>query len=398
MLVLSCVRVAVAVLPCLVNGVATLANTDYTDVADKYIITLKPDADMHQHIRLVQDMHTKSLFRRENNQVFDGVSHQYNISSFRGYAGHFDRAVVEQLKTHDDVAHVEADRIFTASGFETQRNAPYSLNLISHRGVDKKSQAEGYVYDSSSGAGTWAYIVDSGVNVGHQEFQGRATNGYNAMRPEPMTDTFGHGTQMAAIVGGKTFGVAKRTNLVAVKVMKGHQVVASKVVDGYQWAARDIISNRRQAKAVINMSVGGGYVKALWDAINDSYNNGVTTVVAYANRGEQAAWPRSAIAVSATDKNRKWARVSDRGARTTIWAPGANVMSAYIGSNAATKAVSGSSPAAAHVSGLVAYLKGMRRLPDAKQTQNTLINLAVPNVVKDAGEAPNLFAYNGSGR
>lgn len=393
----QCIGVVVAALSTFIDTTSLLHESNDIDVLDKYIITLEREADMFEHIRLVQDLHTESLRKREDGQGFDGITHQYNMSDFRAYAGHFDASVVEHIRARGDVALVEADQLYSATGFVAQPDASYSLNLISHRGLDKRSQAEGYVYDSSSGAGTWSYIVDSGINVDHREFESRASNGYNAARPEEMKDTFGHGTHMAAIVGGMTFGVAKKTNLIAVKVMKGFQTPGSKVVDGYQWAVKDILSKNRQAKAVINLAVGGGYVQALNKAIDEAYKSGVTTVVAFGNQGEQSTWPRSAIAVSSTDKNRKWSG-SLRNARTTIFAPGASIKSAWIGSAEATKSMSGSSPAAAHVAGLVAYFKGMRRLSDAKQTQQTLVTFALRNVVGDAGQAPNLFAYNGSGK
>ncbi|KAF2156524.1 subtilisin-like protein [Myriangium duriaei CBS 260.36] len=313
------------------------------------------------------DISDRSMHIKDDHKSFTGITHEYNISRWRAYAGHFHRNVLEQLKASADVATVEPDQLYTAAGITSQTDAPYNLNLISHRSTDRRAQAEGDL----------DLHMDSGININHREFQMRASNGYNALASAEMKDTFGHGTHVAAIAGGRTFGVAKKTRLIAVKVMR---------------------AKSRQAKAVVNLSMSGEFNQALSTAIDEAFNRGVTTVVAHGNRNQGSAWPRSAIVVSGTDKNRRWARPSERSARTTIFAPGVSIRSAWIRSVDATKSMSGSSFAAANLSSLVAYLKSMRRLPDSRQTQQTLIALAIPNVVKDAGHAPNLFSYNGCGR
>ncbi|CRK37699.1 hypothetical protein BN1708_020337, partial [Verticillium longisporum] len=65
----------------------------------------------------------------------------------------------------------------------------------------------------SAGQGTYAYVVDSGVQVGHSQFGGRATLGSNPAGGAH-TDTSGHGTHVAGTIGGSTYGVAKRTNII----------------------------------------------------------------------------------------------------------------------------------------------------------------------------------------
>ncbi|KAF2150938.1 alkaline protease [Myriangium duriaei CBS 260.36] len=385
-----------SVLNPIIYGVSLSQEPYDHDLSDRYIISLRPGANMLEHMHHVRDVHVRSLARRQDNQVFKGVSHWFNISDFSAYAGHFEETVIEQLKRHEDVARVEPDKMYTIAASQIQHGSSYGLGLISHRG--NVGADEGYVYDSSAGAGTWAYVVDTGINVVHREFQLRASNGYNAIRGTRMEDTSGHGTHLAGIIGGRTYGVAKRTNLIAVKVLKNNQGPASAILDGYQWAANDILDHNRQSKAVINLAIGAGDFHALNSAISTAYRNGITTVVSFASDEEHPIWPRNAIAVAATDQRRRRASFSETGSRLTLFAPGVSIRSAWIGSYDAVKTGSGNSQAAAHVSGLVVYLKGLRRLPDAQQTKQSLIMLALPNVVGNAGDAPNLFAYNGSGR
>lgn len=66
------------------------------------------------------------------------------------------------LTTHQ-VEYIEQDAIVTAYDFVTQDNVPWGLARISHRTTGQTS----YVYDSSSGAGTCSYIIDTGIYVNH---------------------------------------------------------------------------------------------------------------------------------------------------------------------------------------------------------------------------------------
>jgi oryzin len=70
----------------------------------------------------------------------------------------------------------------------------------------------------------YAYLIDTGVNTNHTDFQGRAVLGYNAMTRSPFVDVDGHGTHCAGTIAGNQYGVAKRATVVAVKVFHGASV------------------------------------------------------------------------------------------------------------------------------------------------------------------------------
>ena len=111
---------------------------------------------------------------------------------------------------------VEPNTVVKTNGFVTQENVPWGLSSISHR---FGPQGE-YLYDSSAGAGTYAYLLDTGVQVEHEEFEGRAVHAYNAFGSEaPHIDVDGHGTHTGGTIASKTYGVAKKANVYDVKVL-----------------------------------------------------------------------------------------------------------------------------------------------------------------------------------
>jgi subtilisin family serine protease len=89
-------------------------------------------------------------------------------------------------------------------------------------GLDRIDQAYyplngSYTYPNTAPNVT-AYIIDTGIRYGHQDFGGRATFGFDAYGGDG-SDCYGHGTSVAGVLGGTTYGVAKGVQLVSVRVL-----------------------------------------------------------------------------------------------------------------------------------------------------------------------------------
>jgi subtilisin family serine protease len=288
----------------------------------------------------------------------------------------------------------------TTNALVTQPNAPWGLASISSR----TRGATNYLYDSSSGLGTFSYVVDTGIRTTHQEFSGRAQFGFNAVGGDN-SDNQGHGTHVAGTIGGTTYGVAKRTTLIAVKVFEGREGSASTVLAGFDWAVNDITSKGRQNSAVVNLSLGGPG-STVWDnAITSAWARGVLSVVAAGNENQLASNRSPARSpealcvgnVQSNDARRSGPTGSNFGPAVDIFAAGTGIVSAYFNSDSATATLTGTSMAAPHVAGLVSYLRGLEGGMSARSVRERVLGLATEGRVTDAQGSANLLAFNGGG-
>ncbi|KAL4821857.1 alkaline protease 1 [Aspergillus spinulosporus] len=370
-------------------------------VPGKYIVTFKSGLNVDQidaHTTWASNVHKRNLERRglAERDKYSGIEKNYKINKFAAYSGSFDDATIEEIRNSEDVAHVEEDQIWYIDALTSQSGAPWGLGAISHKGESSTT----YIYDTSAGEGTYAYVVDTGINVDHEEFGGRASLAYNAVGGQHV-DSVGHGTHVAGTIGGKTYGVSKNANLLSVKVFQGESSSTSIILDGFNWAANDIVSKGRTGKSAINMSLGGGYSYAFNQAIENAYDEGVLSVVAAGNDNTDAsnsspASAPNALTVAASTKSNSRASFSNYGSVVDIFAPGQDILSAWIGSTTATNTISGTSMATPHIVGLSLYLIALEGLSSASAVVSRIKELATQGVLSNVRGSPNLLAYNGA--
>jgi subtilisin family serine protease len=121
-----------------------------------------------------------------------------------------------------------------------------------------------YTYRTeASGTRVTAYIIDTGINNKHVNFEARASKGPTYVQDDPKSsnvDVHGHGTHVAGTIGGKTYGVAKDVTLVDIKVFNDTTGTASTIdiIKALAWVVDDVYSTNSRKKAVANLSLGGG--------------------------------------------------------------------------------------------------------------------------------------------
>jgi subtilisin family serine protease len=251
---------------------------------------------------------------------------------------------------------------------------------------------------STTASNVHAYIIDTGVEITHPEFGGRATSGFDAVdNDNDATDCNGHGTHVSGTIGGSTYGLAKEVQIVAVRVLDcGGSGTTEGVVAGIDWVTQNAVK-----PAVANMSLGGGADAALDAAVQSSIASGVTYGIASGNSSADAcgfspARVPEAITVNASDINDAQASFSNFGTCTDIYAPGVDITSSWL--NGGTNTISGTSMATPHVVGASAlYLADH---PDAAPADvaAALTGNATPDKVTGAGSgSPNLLLFTGTG-
>ncbi|KAI1119486.1 proteinase T-like protein [Nemania sp. NC0429] len=283
------------------------------------------------------------------------ADHVYDVPGFKGFASALTSDEVENLQNHPDVEFIEQDSIVTTTAFVTQSSPTWGLSRVSHR----SRGGAGYVYDEGAGAGTCAYIVDTGIYTAHPEFEGRATWLAN-YADSSNSDGNGHGTHVAGTVGSKTYGVAKKTQLYAVKVLNASgSGTTSGVIAGMNFVTSDSATRNCPKGSVANMSLGGSVSAALNSAGRAMINAGVFLAVAAGNSNTDASTSSPAgepllCTVGATTSSDTRASFSNYGSVVDIWAPGQDVLSTW--NNGGTNTISGTSMASPHITGLGAYL------------------------------------------
>ncbi|KAK4228678.1 putative alkaline serine protease [Podospora fimiseda] len=329
-------------------------------VPGHYIVTLRPYATPS-----IQTSHLSFVAEKSAGETpFNvEVSHQFELPELRGYAASFDEETKEQIEALPEVAAVEPVQIYRHCLI--QENAPWGLARISGR--NKLPAAGPYKYKyTNTGEGAIAYVIDTGINDAHEEFEGRASKGAKFVTSSTEIsdeDTNGHGTHVAGTIAGKTFGVAKGVHVVGVKVFTDGARPGARnddIIKAIEWVVEQ--AKEHGKPSVINMSLGGGGSDALDRAVASAVRDGVSIVVAAGNYPNIPADQQSpareplAITVGATDKKDAAAQFNSPGKIVDILAPGVDILSTWIGSPTATMSINGTSMASPHVAGVVATL------------------------------------------
>ena len=323
-------------------------------IANDYIVVLKPtvSASAVDQVAAAAGAHGAQ------------VAYTYR-SALRGFNATMDNATLSAVRANPLVAYVESNAHVSAEFVSqppgTQPDPTWGLDRIDQR--DRPFDMS-YSWDAD-GSGVTAYIIDTGVYVEHNDFGGRAGNGYDFVRDDPIAnDCAGHGTHVAGTIGSTTYGVAKEVTLVGVRVLNCHaRGNWARVVQGIDW----VVANH-DGPSVINMSLGGPPRRALDQAVTGAVSLGVVVVAAAGNDGADAcdvspARARAAITTGASAPTDAVAGFSNQGKCVDIFAPGVGVRSTYIGSPDADATLTGTSMAAPHVAGVAAlYLSAH---PDA---------------------------------
>ncbi|KAI9683259.1 MAG: serine protease [Bathelium mastoideum] len=417
------------------------SSVDAKEIPNSYMIIFKKHVqhgDAAAHHSWVQELHSASQIERLElrkrsqipflDEVYDGLKHTFHIpNGLLGYSGHFDENVIEQIRRHPDVEYIEKDsevHTMGSSDAEVERNAPWGLARISHRSALSFGTFNKYLYSADGGEGVDVYVIDTGTNVDHVDFEGRASWGKTIPNNDEDKDGNGHGTHCSGTVAGKKYGVAKKANIKAVKVLRSNGSGSmSDVVKGVEFAAEEHTKKIEAAKkgkgkkgfkgSAANMSLGGGKSPTLDLAVNAAVDAGIHFAVAAGNDNADScnyspAAAEKAVTVGASTLSDERAYFSNYGKCNDIFAPGLNILSTWIGSKYAVNTISGTSMASPHIAGLLAYLLSLQPAKDSayavaditpKKLKQNLIAIATEGLLDNVpSDTKNILAWNGGGK
>lgn len=355
-----------------------------TRIPGQYIVVMKEAATAQAMSATQVQAMTASKAARIAKLVDGKVVRTYHKALY-GFLMRMDANYMAQLRADPDVDFIEQDQIISINA--VQSNATWGLDRLDQPTRPLNQQ---YQYETDA-SGVNAYIIDTGIQLNHNEFGGRAQAGFTAIQDgNGVNDCNGHGTHVAGTVGGTTYGVAKKVNLYAVRVLgcdgSGSN---SGVIDGVEWVAQNA-----QLPAVANMSLGGGPSAALDAAVRKAISKGVSFAVAAGNETADACQgsPNAvaeALTVGATNKTDARASFSNWGSCVNIMAPGQDITSAWIGSTSKTNTISGTSMASPHVAGVAALYLADHPAATPAQVFSALVASASNGVVSDLRGSPN---------
>nr|WP_246258318.1 S8 family peptidase [Amycolatopsis anabasis] len=325
-----------------------------------------------------------------------GGTVQRTFSALHGFSAAMTEKQARRAAADPAVAYVEQNKVVHAS--TDQLNPPsWGQDRVDQRDLPLDSK---YSY-STTASNVTAYIIDTGINLTHTEFGGRAKSGYDFVDNDAdATDCNGHGTHVAGTVGGATYGLAKEAKLVAVRVLDcGGSGTYEGVIAGIDW-----VTQNAAKPAVANMSLGGGASSSVDDAVRRSIAAGVTYGLAAGNDNGANACNTSpartpeAITVGSTTNTDARSSFSNIGTCLDIFAPGSGIKSAWIGGNTASNTISGTSMATPHVVGGAALYLAANPAATPQQVRDALVSAGTKNKVTNAGSgSPNVLLYTGGG-
>lgn len=262
--------------------------------------------------------------------------------------------VVQQLAGDVRVQLAQPNYVFTANGAAASpppvpQYAPAKLHLDEAHKI-------------ALGKKVRIAVIDTGIDVKHPVFAGAVALTFDALgnelggkAGEPET----HGTAIAGIVSARAglTGVAPQSDILGVRAFSAKDGAAAQshtlaILKSLDWA---VLNGAR----VINMSFAGPNDVLLGQAIASAVKHGVTIVAAAGNAGPDAppAYPGAypnVIAVTAIDDKDALYKNANRGTYIAVAAPGVDIIGAT--PNGGYDMSSGTSMAAAHVSGVAALL------------------------------------------
>lgn len=277
--------------------------------------------------------------------------------------------IVKRLVADPRVESVQLNQVF--EGQQTVHNDPYAA--LQHGAQTIRADL---VHGWATGKGVKVAVVDTGVDTEHADLQGRIGQTVNFVDGgEQSFAQDGHGTAVIGVIaarannGAGIFGIAPEADILAIKAC-WHPTPRAREALCSSWTLAKAVDFAIAAKAqVLNMSLAGPSDPLLARLLTTAGEHGMTVVAAILEDEARApgfpASLRGVIATAACDVQGKISLRTAAAGVAFLAAPGVDILTTT--PRGAYDFLSGSSLAAAHVSGLAALL--LERYPRLSPAQ-----------------------------
>jgi hypothetical protein len=309
---------------------------------------------------------------------------------------------LEQLFQEYNLDHQHVLQYLT----EQQRPVPWHLERIVKKQL-KDTERWSYTQKGSChrnpNVTIHTYVIDTGIDVKHPEFEGRAEWLAN-FADNVDSDCQSHGTHCSGLVGSKTYGSCRDAKLFAVKVLNCQGSGSlSGVIKGIEFAYKrhtELSKKTPRLRSIASMSLGGGFSQAINMAVESVLKNSNTFyfVVAAGNENSDAcqtspASAKGVMTVMAMGRDDSRAYFSNFGKCADMYSPGVDILSTV--PDGKTAVYSGTSMAGPILAGVMNHYLDMYPDMNMAQLKKKMISDATKDTITSNPnkDTPNLLVY-----
>ena len=159
-----------------------IVNPDVANpIAHKFIVvynsTFTGDQIQAHQTSVIKTVSKRNIGKRSpmTGKLLSTTVDTYQINNWRAMSLEADDLLINEINAADEVSYIQQDAVIKINARQIQAQGTSGLGRISHANAGSNL----YVFDSSAGQGITAYVVDTGIRVTHDEFEGRAVFGAN---------------------------------------------------------------------------------------------------------------------------------------------------------------------------------------------------------------------------
>ncbi|OMJ29227.1 Subtilase-type proteinase psp3 [Smittium culicis] len=293
------------------------------------------------------------------------------------------------------------------SKWKAQKYAPWHLGRISSVSSSPANfspYGQEYYYPPAKNS-VIVYVIDSGIDPLHNEFNGNVEIGANFVSGEDHTDYAGHGTAVAALINGRKNGVSKSAVVISVKVLNADNIgTTAAFYQGLNWVINDKKNNNPNTPAIVNFSINLNSTSSILEiAFKNLSKIGVLVVASSGNNSANQCdfFPGNsehALIVSSVQPGNDSFDTLDSnfGPCIDVLAPGNRVFTAVAGSVNQVRPFVGTSFAASIVAGLGASILSNDPSLSPADLYDIIIGNAIENVISNVpANTTNKMVWNG---